>query len=83
MGRPVHEVAAVEQDAPAPGREKARDRLQESRLPGAVRAHERQNLPGLDAEGDVPHGLDVSIEDVEVLDGQEAQRAASTGASPK
>src|SRR5450830_262472 len=81
--RPVREVAAVEQNASAPEREKARDRLQESRLPGAVRAHEREDLAGLDAEGHVPDGLHVSIGDVEALDGKEAQRAASSGASPK
>src|ERR1017187_9103629 len=83
VSRPVREVAAVEQDASAPWREKARDRLQESGLPGAVRAHEREDLAGLDAERNLPDGLHVSIGDVEALDGKEAQRAASSGASPK
>src|SRR5664279_3614966 len=66
-----------------PAGPRGRGRLQESRLPGAVRAHEREDLAGFDAEGNVPDGLHVSIGDVEALDGKEAQRAASSGASPK
>src|ERR1019366_3327963 len=61
VSRPMYEVAAVERDATAPGREKARDRLEERCLAGAVRAHEGQDLAGVDLEGHVPDRLHVAV----------------------
>ena len=45
--------------------------------------HQRHNLSRLHLEGDVPHRLDVAVEDVEVLHAQGAHPGTPSASSPR
>src|ERR1039457_788296 len=52
---------------------RAGDGAQQRRLAGAVGAHERNRLAALDIETYAAHGLQETVANVELLDGEEAQ----------
>ena len=53
MRRPSRQVLSVQHDPPDHGRQKARDRPEEGRLPRAVRSDDRHGLSGPDLDVDV------------------------------
>jgi hypothetical protein len=76
-------VLSIEEDAAGARSQKPGQRAQGGGFPGAVRAHQGDNLPRFYLKGDIPNRLDVSVEDVDVLHAQGAHTAAPSSSSPR
>src|SRR4029453_4890326 len=82
--RHAGDVLAVEANGPPPRLEQTGDGPQRRGLPGAVCPDQGDDLPGLHVEGDVPHRLDVPVEDVDPVDLQLLHaRASSLASAPR
>jgi hypothetical protein len=77
------DVAAVERD-PAGARDlDARDRANQRRLAGAVRAHDRDDRAARHRERDARQRLRVPVEQVDVLDGERRAAGHISVSSPR
>src|SRR3990170_3080579 len=72
VGRQAVDRRPVEGDRPASGAEHAGDRPEGGGLAGPVGADQRHDLPVADLEGNAPEGLDIAVENVEILDSEHA-----------
>ena len=77
------DVLSIEDDASGRGVVETRDRPQRRGLAGSVRADQRDDLSGIDAEGDAAEGLDPSVEDVDARDIQKGHASAASPGTPR
>src|SRR6266542_2338281 len=81
-GRHREEGAAAELDLTSPRRAEPGDRAQRRGLPRPVRAEERDDLPLAHHEREAVQDLDVPVEDVDRLDGEERFAHGRASAAP-
>src|SRR6266542_933658 len=78
-GREAQEVAPLVDDAPGGGRDRPRDRLEEGRLAGAVRADDGHELAVSDLQRDLPQRAETAVGDTEPANREHAPPTASRG----
>ena len=82
VGRHRPQIAPRVEDLAGPGPAQPRDRVQGRALAGAVGADEGDDLAVPDLQGDALEGLDVAVEDVDVLHVQQHVAGGGLGGGP-